>query len=64
MAGTIKLRRRIELFLRRTRMSPTRFGRLAIRDPRFLDDLRAGRRPRPQTVARVTRWLNVAEKTP
>lgn len=59
----IKLRRRIELFLRRSRMSPTSFGRLALRDPRFLNDLRAGRRPRPQTVARVNRWLNAAEKT-
>ena len=47
----IKLRRRIELFLKRSRMSPTSFGRLALRDPRFLDDLRAGRRPRRQTIA-------------
>lgn len=59
----IKLRKRIELFLKRSRISPTRFGRLALRDPRFLDDLRAGRRPRPQTVARVNCWLDAAEKT-
>ena len=58
----IKLRRRIDLYLRRTGMSPTRFGRLALRDPRFVYDLREGRQPRPPTVARVKRWLDAAEK--
>lgn len=58
----IKLRRRIDLFLRKARMSPTRFGLLVLRDPRFVQDLRSGRRPRPSTVAKVSRWLNAAEK--
>ena len=38
--------RKIETFLRRTRMPPTRFGRLAAHDPRFVFDLRNGRAPR------------------
>ena len=38
--------RKIEVFLRRTGMPPTRFGRLAARDPRFVFDLRDGREPR------------------
>ena len=37
--------RKIETFLRRTRMPPTRFGRLAAHDPRFVFDLRNGRAP-------------------
>lgn len=60
----IKLRRRVDLFLRRSGMSPTRFGRLALRDPRFVYDLRAGRKPRRRTVARVVAWLEAAEKKP
>lgn len=58
----IKLLRRIELYLRRARMSPTRFGRLAMRDPRFVKDLRAGRTLQRRTLARVTAWLKAAEK--
>ncbi len=40
---------RIERFLVRTGMSWTRFGRLATHDPRFVQDLRNGRTPRPAT---------------
>lgn len=55
------LRRRIERFLKRTRMSPTRFGREVARDPGFVDDLRAGRKPRPRMEARVNAWLDRRE---
>ena len=41
--------RKIEVFLRRTRMPATNFGRLAVRDPRFVLDLRNGRTPRART---------------
>lgn len=34
--------RRIEIFLRRTGMAPTKFGRLATRDPRFVLDRAMG----------------------
>lgn len=51
------LLRQIERYLTQTAMPPTRFGREAVRDPRFVFDLRNGREPRPQTAARVRAWL-------
>jgi hypothetical protein len=50
--------RQIELFLRRTGMPPTKFGRLATHDPRFVFDLRMGRTPRPETETRVEHFMN------
>ena len=47
----------IERHLRRTGTPPTRFGREAIGDPRFVMDLRRGREPRPVTIARVVAYL-------
>lgn len=47
----------IEKYLRRTNMPPTRFGREAVGDPRFVGDLRRGREPRAATVARVAAYL-------
>ena len=35
-----------------------KFGRLAAHDPRFVDDLRNGREPRPATAARVEHFMN------
>lgn len=55
------LRRRIELYLRRNRMSPTRFGREAVNDPRFVFDLRNGRELRETTAQRVSTWLDRRE---
>lgn len=51
------LLRQIEKFLRETGMSWTRFGRLAAHDPRFVQDLRNGRTPRPATEARVRGFI-------
>jgi hypothetical protein len=51
--------REIEVFLRRTGMPWTRFGRLAAGDPRFVADLRNGRTPRPATVKRVEHFMNI-----
>lgn len=48
---------RIDRFLRNTRMSQTRFGRLAVRDPRLVGDLRRGREPGPRTIARVEAFM-------
>jgi hypothetical protein len=48
---------RIETFLTRVGLSPTRFGRLVVHDPRFVFDLRAGRRPRRRVHAHVHAWL-------
>ena len=56
------LLRKVEKFLRRHRMAPTTFGRLAARDPRSVLDLRLGREPRGRTEQRVTRWMNDYEE--
>ena len=51
------LLRQVEQFLRESGMPWTKFGRLAARDPRFVEDLRNGRIPRPQTEARIVRFI-------
>lgn len=51
----------IEKYLRRTDVPPTRFGREAVGDPRFVGDLRRGREPRAATVARVLAYLAARE---
>jgi hypothetical protein len=51
--------RQIERFLRDNRMTSTRFGRLAVGDPRFVADLRNGRTPRPETEERVEHFMNI-----
>jgi hypothetical protein len=50
--------RKIEMFLRRTGMPVTKFGRLAAHDPRFVIDLRNGRTPRSRTEQRVEHFMN------
>ena len=54
---------RIERFLRQTGMPWTRFGRLAARDPRFVEDLRNGRIPRPRTESRLEHFMNKYRET-
>jgi hypothetical protein len=49
--------RKIELYLRKTAMPPTRFGRLAVNDPRLVGDLRNGREPGLRVVARIEAFL-------
>ena len=53
----VHLLREVEHHLRRNDTPPTRFGRDAVGDPRFVFDLRRGRDPRPGTVARVRAYL-------
>jgi hypothetical protein len=48
---------KIQKFLRRTGMPATKFGRLAVNDPRLVRDLRNGREPRARTVARIEAFL-------
>jgi len=52
------LLRKIERFLRETDMPWTKFGRLAAHDPRFVQDLRNGRTPRPATALRIEHFMN------
>ena len=47
----------IERYMRRTRMSPTRFGREALGDPNFVLDLKDGRECRRSTELRVLAWI-------
>lgn len=49
---------RIERYLRETDTPATRFGREAVRDPRFVFDLRLGREPRVETERRVHAFLD------
>ena len=56
------IKRRIDLYMRRTRTSPSRFGREAVGDPRFISDLRNGRELGEKMVARLSAWLDAREK--
>jgi len=58
------LLRQIERHLRAQRMPPTTFGREAVRDPRFVFDLRRGRQPRAKTAARVSAYLAARQELP
>lgn len=53
---------RIEGYLKRTGTAPTRFGRDVLNDPRFVFDLRYGRRAGPEVTSKVTIWLNRRER--
>lgn len=55
------LLREVEKFLNRSQTAPTRFGRDAVGDPRFVFDLRRGREPRATTVERVRAFLETAQ---
>lgn len=52
---------RIERHLKMRRMPPTRFGREALGDPKFVFNLRDGRQPRLATVQRVVDYLDAHE---
>lgn len=47
----------IERYLRRTGMPHTKFGRMAVRDPRLVHDLRRGREPGARMCARVYTYI-------
>lgn len=49
----------IETYLAQHEMPPTKFGRLVVGDPRFVEDLRGGRMPRRRTCERVRLYLEV-----
>lgn len=52
---------RIEMHLINYRISATRFGRRAVGDPRFVLDLRLGRKPRRRTLDRLNAYLEWIE---
>lgn len=47
----------IEGYLARSGTKASMFGRQAVGDPRFVQDLREGRRPRRKTQERVRQFL-------
>jgi len=56
--------RKIELYLKETAMPPTRFGRLAVNDPRLVGDLKNGREPGSRIVARIEAFLAHGPENP
>ena len=51
------LLREIELFMKARKMPPTKFGRLAARDPRLVLDMRNGREPRAAMENKVRAFI-------
>ena len=48
---------RVERFMRRHDIAPSRLGRDALKDPTFVFDLRAGQVLRPETMDRVELYM-------
>lgn len=53
----------VEEFLRRNRITPTRFGILFAQDPQFVFQLRAGREPRTRMRQRILEAMSKAQET-
>ena len=53
----MELLHEIDRFLRTTRMPVTKFGRLAVSDPRLVHDLRRGRQPGRRMTVRVRAFI-------
>lgn len=53
----MELLEQIETYLVRTKTPPSKFGRMAVGDPRFVEDLRSGRQPRRRTQDRVKLYI-------
>lgn len=59
----MNLLEKIEKHLKENHISATRFGRRAVGDPRFVLDLRMGRRPRRRTIERLEAYLAVSQSS-
>ena len=60
----MQLIRRIERFLAKADMKPTRFGRETVGDPRLISDIKNGRELRDATIARIQAWLDEQDGKP
>ena len=58
----MELLRRVEEFLKRSGMPPTRFGRQAVRDPRLVFDMRNGREPHRRLARRIAEFIDAEER--
>lgn len=54
---TVNILHDVEKFLKNSNMPPAKFGREAMKDPRFVFDLRNGREPSARTVKKVRDYL-------
>ncbi|MDF7774973.1 hypothetical protein P1X14_06935 [Sphingomonas sp. AOB5] len=54
---SVAVLRKIQIFLKDSGMPETRFGRMAVNDPRLVRDLRNGREPGPRMVRRIESFL-------
>lgn len=52
---------KIDRYLRQTGMPMSKFGRLSVKDPRLVHDLRHGRQPRAQMVTRIEEFIDGRE---
>jgi hypothetical protein len=55
----MELLEQVEIYLARTRVPPSTFGRMVVGDPRLVQDLRAGRKPRRRIQERVREYLYI-----
>lgn len=51
------INRLVERFLREQELPPTKFGRLAAKDPRLVLDMRMGREIRPEMEAKLRQFI-------
>ncbi len=51
------INRLVERFLRDNDLPPTKFGRLAARDPRLVLDMRMGREIRPELETKLRQFM-------
>ena len=56
------IKRLIERFLRDQGLPPTKFGRLAARDPRLVLDIRMGREIRPEMEAKLRDFIGTYDR--
>ncbi len=54
----------VEIFLKSSDVPPSRLGRTAVGDPRFVFDLRGGRVPGLRTETRIRQFLQTATTQP
>lgn len=53
----MSLLREIERFLRTHEMAASRLGRIVVKDPGLVRDMRMGREPRPDTATKVRAFM-------
>jgi homoserine dehydrogenase len=52
-----RFRQEVDAYIAEAKLTPTAFGRVAINDPNFVFNLRTGREPRRDTIARVRSFM-------